>query len=91
MREAASQVLLERANHGSDLKRPLAFSVGAHVLGVVVLLVGPTEWLRGTDADTRHVINIRLGGAMGPGEGGLTPMGGQPVQEVVPLPEALPI
>ena len=36
----------------------------------------------------RNVINIRLGGAAGPGEGGLTPMGGQPVQEVVPLPEA---
>ena len=88
MREAASQVLLERAGDGSDLRRPLALSVGAHVLGAILLLVGPTEWLSGADAEMKNVINIRLGGAAGPGEGGLTPMGGQPVQEVVPLPEA---
>ena len=88
MREAASQVLSERAGTGDGLRRPLAFSVGAHVVGLIVMLVGPGSWLRGPDVDAGSVINIRLGGAAGPGEGGLTPMGGQPVQEVIPLPEA---
>ena len=88
MREAASQVLSKRTGRGDDLRRPLAFSVGAHLLGVILLLIGPGSWLRGPAADMENVINIRLGGAAGPGEGGLTPMGGQPVQEVVPLEEA---
>jgi TonB family protein len=34
------------------------------------------------------VMSIRLGGPEGPGEGGMTPIGGRPIQEIVPLPEA---
>ena len=88
VREAASQVLSERARSGEGLRRPLAYSAGVHIIGFIVLLVGPGSWLGGADAEVGNVINIRLGGAAGPGEGGLTPMGGQPVQEVVPLSEA---
>ena len=88
MREAASQVLTERAAAADGLRRPLALSVGAHLAALVVLIVGPGSWLQGPDADVGNVINIRLGGSAGPGEGGLTPMGGQPVQEVIPLTEA---
>ena len=34
-------------------------------------------------------MTIRLGGAEGPGEGGLTPLGAQPIQQVISLPEAI--
>jgi TonB family protein len=33
-------------------------------------------------------MTISLGGAPGPGEGGLTPIGGRPIQQVLPLAEA---
>ena len=34
------------------------------------------------------VMTVRLGGPQGPGEGGLTPIGSRPIQEVIPLQEA---
>ena len=87
MREAASQVLSERAGQGDGLHRPLAVSLVVHVAAVIGLLMSPGSWL---DADESEpsAMTIRLGGPDGPGEGGLTPIGGRPIQEVVPLPEA---
>ena len=64
-------------------------SLGAHVVLLVALVVAPGDWLAGQEADAAgSVMTIRLGGPEGPGEGGLTPLGGRPIQEVVPLFEA---
>lgn len=88
MREAASQVLSERARDDDGLRQKLAISVGAHVVALVILLVGPGSWFGSTDSEVVSVMTIRLGGAEGPGEGGLTPLGAQPIQQVISLPEA---
>ncbi len=50
---------------------------------------GPGSWLSGEEnAVPESVMSIRLGGPEGPGEGGLTPLGGRPIQEVLSLEEA---
>ena len=74
------------------LRGPLAVSLGAHVAAFAALLLGPASWftaLGDAASETPDVVMaIRLGGPEGPGEGGQTPLGGRPVQEVLPLAEA---
>lgn len=59
-------------------------SAVGHALLIVAVLVAPSG-LAGRKADAeRDVMTISLGGAPGPRAGGMTSMGGQPVQQVVP-------
>ena len=61
----------------------------AHAVLVAVVLLGPGSWFSGAEEDAAlDVMTLRLGGPEGPGEGGLTPLGSRPIQEVVPLQEA---
>ena len=87
MREAASQVLSDRAGETDGLRRTLAVSVGVHVVAVVALLAAPGALIDRAE-DEPVSMSIRLGGPDGPGEGGLTPLGGRPIQQVIPLMEA---
>ena len=87
VREAASQVMSERAGQGDGLRRTLVVSVGAHLVAVAALLAGPATWVDTADPEPASM-SIRLGGPDGPGEGGLTPLGAQPIQQVIPLMEA---
>ena len=67
----------------------LAVSVGAHLVVCLVVVFGPASWLSGEGRDAPEaVMTISLGGPQGPGEGGLTPLGGRPVQQILPLQEA---
>lgn len=50
-------------------------------------MLSPSSWLDAVETEP-SVMTIRLGGPEGPGEGGLTPIGARPIQEIVPLPEA---
>ena len=90
MREAASQVLLDRAREPDGLGRTVGISLGGHVVICLVVLFGSNSWLSGDEgsASPDVVMSISLGGPRGPGEGGLTPLGGRPVQEILPLVEA---
>ena len=89
MREAASQVLVERAREPEGLRTTLVVSIVVHLFVLALLALNPTGWLGAQEVDPNEVVmSIRLGGPEGPGEGGLTPIGGRPIQEIVPLPEA---
>ncbi len=65
----------------------LIWSIGAHACLIGLLLFGPMDW--GVDADevANPVMTISLGGAPGPRETGMTPMGGRTVE--APPPEAV--
>ena len=89
VREAASQILLDRAREPKGLSRTLAISLSVHLAVIGVMLFGPTSWLSEAESESvGAVMSIRLGGPEGPGEGGLTPLGARPIQEVLPLEEA---
>ena len=72
-----------------SLRSTLAVSLAAHALAVAAMLFGPASWLSGAGRDAPTVaMSIRLGGPEGPGVGGRTPLGGRPIQQVLPLEEA---
>jgi len=81
--EAVTAVLAERMQPSKGLDRMVWFSIGAHVLLVVALLLMPA--IAPEDTAPRTVMEISLGGAPGPRAGGMTPMGGRTVQAPQPI------
>ena len=64
-------------------------SVGVHSAVLAALVLWPGDWLSAQQDDTdRATMTIRLGGPEGPSASGLAPLGGRPIQAVLPLPEA---
>ena len=89
MKEAATQILAERAREPDALRKTVGVSLGAHAVAIALLVFAPGSWLGGQEVETIDaVMSIRLGGPEGPGVGGATPLSGVPIQQVVPLPEA---
>jgi TonB family protein len=60
----------------------------AVLLGLLLLVPGVLDPM--ADDEPRTVMTISLGGAPGPRAGGMTPMGGRPVQQAVPEPPRRP-
>jgi hypothetical protein len=89
VREAASQVLSSRAIEPENIQRNLAVSLGVHLVLLLFLYFSPASWLSSEASNAQEaVMTISLGGPQGPGEGGLTPLGGRPIQEILALTEA---
>ncbi len=90
--EAVTSVLLERAHPAQGLKPMLGFSAILHAAGIALLVLSPSLLgLRPAKEPPKTVMTISLGGAPGPRAGGMTPMGGRPVQTTEPAtkPEAV--
>jgi TonB family protein len=83
-----SDVLRDRMHTPTGLQRMLTISIAVHLTLAAALLFAPGGLLkRATDAP-RTVMTISLGGGGdGPDVGGMTPMGGRPVQTQVPIEE----
>ena len=83
---------VRRAADDEPMRGPLAISIGAHAVAIMVILFGPASWIGGLsghgNAEPDVVMAIRLGGPEGPGEGGQTALGGRPIQEILTLEEA---
>ena len=89
VKEATTEVLIVRAQEPDGLGRMFAVSLAAHGVLGAFLLFTPNGWLSGPPEDRRQaVMTISLGGPPGPGEGGMTSIGGRPIQTILPLPEA---
>jgi TonB family protein len=65
----------------------VSISFGVHVVLVAVIAFVPMGWSGARRAETTPMF-ISLGGTPGPRTGGMTTIGGRPVQEVAPLPDA---
>ncbi len=88
MREPATKVLLERVHDPSGAGQMFGFSLVVHVAAIVALLLAPPLSVTAPDEAERVVMRISLGGAPGARSGGMTPMGGRPIQQAIPLAEA---
>ncbi len=89
VREAASQILVDRGHEPEGLRGTLIVSAAAHALGIGALMLGPASWFATQEERVPAVaMAIRLGGPEGPGEGGQTALGGRPIQQLLTLEEA---
>jgi TonB family protein len=80
MNEAATDIIAARARDTERLSTMLMWSIAAHVvLGAFALLMPASS-----EAPPRNVMMISLGGAIGPDTGGMTQIGGRPVQAPPP-------
>lgn len=84
MNDGVSAAIGARLRETDGLGAMTGLSLTVHAVMFVALLVIPPEWTARQASQDRDVMTISLGGAPGPRSGGLTSMGGRPVQQVAP-------
>jgi TonB family protein len=78
--DAVSAVLVQRAHDAERLTPLLGWSLVAHVVLTLLVAVVPAAWLGTIAREPEVVMQISLGGAVGPRDGGLATQGGRPTQ-----------
>jgi TonB family protein len=82
-----TDVLRDRRHEPAGLTRMAAISLAVHGAIAMFLLLGPAHWFRAPVEEKKSVMTISLGGAgEGTRSGGLTAIGGRPVQTTEPSP-----
>ncbi len=66
--------------------RMVTMSLGVHIVVLIVIALAPTGWGGASRRSSTTPMVITLGGTPGPRSGGMTTIGGRPVQQVAPLP-----
>jgi TonB family protein len=80
-----TDVLRDRRGEPDGLQKMIVASVAAHVLVAAVAIAAPGRWSARSTEPPRTMMTISLaGGGTGPQNGGLTTIGGRPVQEQTP-------
>ena len=78
MMEAVADILADRTRQPRGMNRTVAVSLLGHAVLLTAFFLMPS--LTPPEEADRQVMQISLGGAPGPRAGGMTPMGGRPVQ-----------
>ena len=81
MREAVSDILVERAQLTSGISRMVLVSLALHLLLVASMYFAPSIWTTSASRDEMPMM-ITLGGAEGPDAGGMTTIADRAVQRV---------
>jgi protein TonB len=84
MNDGISHALMLRPVPNDRMGLMLAISAIAHAVLVAMIVTVPGLFGGRAAEEPRTVMTISLGGAPGPRAGGMTPMGGRPVQQAVP-------
>lgn len=88
--DAVSEVLIARAPKNDGLNSMLGASVMAHVVIVGIFMFLPAGWLGHSEQVPENVLEISLGGPIGPDRSGLTSMTARTIQQVqTELPKAV--
>jgi TonB family protein len=93
MKEAVSDILMERGQVADGMSRMFVVSLAAHAALLALAVVMPTNW--GSTRPEPVLMTISLGGTTGPDSTGMTTISERPVQSIAepdakPLPEAPP-
>jgi TonB family protein len=89
--DAVSEVLIARADKDDGLSSMLGASAMAHVALVVAFVLVPAWWFGAQNKEPETIMQISLGGPIGPNDGGLTTLGGRTIQQVVPVEPKKPV
>jgi protein TonB len=87
--DAVTQIVTLRARESGGLQQMVGASFAAHLVVVAIVMFGPGSWFGRMEAPPENVMVISLGGAPGPRSGGMTAIGGRPVQQVAESPKAV--
>ena len=87
MNETVTDIIVARSQHADRLATMLVWSIAAHVAVTALVLLLPEP----TVEPPPRVMTISLGGAPGPRTGGMTQMGGRPVQAPPPEEPVKPV
>jgi TonB family protein len=87
--DAVTEIVTLRSREADGLSKMVGASVAVHLVAVAAVLFVPDSWFGRLKVENENVMMISLGGAPGPQTGGLTPMGGRPVQQATELPKAI--
>ena len=86
MREDVSDVIALRKSDSRGLSRAITWSFAVHLLVIAAAVLVPRDWLVKAKPPVK-MIEISLGGSIGPQTSGMTPAGARPVERVVPEPK----
>lgn len=80
--DAVSQILSARSQDAGGMQGVLGASLLVHLGFIAVMFFAPGAWFGAVSQEPEVVMTISLGGPVGPRDGGMTPMGGRPVQSI---------
>ena len=80
--DAVSEVLIARTPKGDGLTPMVGASIVAHVALVGVFVLLPAAWFGAKQQPPETIMQISLGGPLGPNDGGTTTLGGRTIQEL---------
>lgn len=84
MREAVSDILVDRSREAAGLTRMIVYSLAAHALLITAIVLLPDSWRQRSVTPDAIPMTITIGGAPGPANTGMTPIAGRAVQAVAP-------
>jgi TonB family protein len=89
--DAVSEVLIARAAKDDGLTSMLGASALAHVVLVLAFVILPAAWFGASNKQPETIMQISLGGPIGPNDGGMNVLGGRTIQQAVPVEPKKPI
>lgn len=81
--DAVSEVLVARTAKADGLTSMLGWSAMVHLVMVAAVAFVPGEWFGAVEREPEVIMQISLGGPVGPVDGGLATLGGRTIQQVV--------
>jgi TonB family protein len=83
--DAVSEVLIARSEKDDRLSSLIGASAIVHVVLVLAFVFLPAAWFGAENKPPETIMNISLGGPIGPNDGGLATLGGRTIQQAVPV------
>ncbi len=87
--DAVSQVLMTRTATSDGLTSMVGWSAVVHIGLVAAVALVPGAWFGAINREPEVIMQISLGGPVGPVDGGLATLGGRTVQQVVETKKAV--
>lgn len=87
--DAVSEVLIARTPKGDGLNSMLGASAMAHIVLVGLFVFLPAAWFGAEQKQPVTIMQISLGGPVGPNDGGLNTLGSRTIQQVAEVKKAV--
>jgi TonB family protein len=87
--DAVSEVLIARTEKGDGLNSMLGASAAAHLVLLLLFVFLPAAWFGAEHKEPETIMQISLGGPVGPDVAGLNVAGARPIQQVTESPKSV--